>query len=126
MPQELAPLADAMNQLSDRMADAYRATSRSLEEQRRLRASLEQVVDAREREIAQRTAELRNAVAELDRLSRTDALTGCLNYRGFREVATSCGATRTGRAACCRRSRSISTTSRPTTTATAIRAATTR
>ncbi|WP_161786960.1 sensor domain-containing diguanylate cyclase [Noviluteimonas dokdonensis] len=87
MPQELAPLADAMNQLSDRMADAYRATSRSLEEQRRLRASLEQVVDAREREIAQRTAELRNVVAELDRLSRTDALTGCLNYRGFREVA---------------------------------------
>ena len=87
MPQELAPLADAMNQLSERMADAYRATSRSLEEQRRLRASLEQVVDAREREIAQRTAELRNVVAELDRLSRTDALTGCLNYRGFREVA---------------------------------------
>jgi diguanylate cyclase (GGDEF)-like protein len=87
MPQELAPLADAMNQLSDRMADAYRATSRSLEEQRRLRASLEQVVDQREREIAQRTAELRNAVSELDRLSRTDALTGCLNYRGFREVA---------------------------------------
>jgi diguanylate cyclase (GGDEF)-like protein len=87
MPQELAPLADAMNQLSERMADAYRATSRSLEEQRRLRGSLEQVVDAREREIAQRTAELRNVVAELDRLSRTDALTGCLNYRGFREVA---------------------------------------
>jgi diguanylate cyclase (GGDEF)-like protein len=87
MPKELAPLADAMNSLSDRMADAYRATSRSLEEQRRLRASLEQVVDAREREIAQRTAELRNVVAELDRLSRTDALTGCLNYRGFREAA---------------------------------------
>ena len=87
MPQELAPLADAMNQLAVRLADAYGATSRSLEEQRRLRASLEQVVDAREREIAQRTSELRNAVAELDRLSRTDALTGCLNYRGFREVA---------------------------------------
>ena len=87
MPQELAPLADAMNQLAVRLADAYGATSRSLEEQRRLRASLEQVVDAREREIAQRTSELRNAVAELDRLSRTDALTGVLNYRGFREVA---------------------------------------
>lgn len=89
MPNELVPLADAMNQLSERMADAYRATSRSLEEQRRLRSSLEQVVSAREREIAQRTQELRNAVAELDRLSRTDALTGCLNYRGFREVAGS-------------------------------------
>jgi diguanylate cyclase (GGDEF)-like protein len=89
MPQELAPLADAMNHLTVRLAEAYGTTSRSLEEQRRLRASLEQVVDAREREIAQRTQELRNAVAELDRLSRTDALTGCLNYRGFREVAAS-------------------------------------
>ena len=89
MPSELVPLADAMNQLSERMADAYRATSRSLEEQRRLRGSLEEVIDAREREITQRTQELRNAVSELDRLSRTDALTGCLNYRGFREVAGS-------------------------------------
>jgi diguanylate cyclase (GGDEF)-like protein len=87
MPQELAPLADAMNQLNVRLADAWGTTHRSLQEQQRLRASLEQVVDAREREIAQRTQELRNAVSELDRLSRTDALTGCLNYRGFREVA---------------------------------------
>ncbi|BCT92728.1 hypothetical protein LYSHEL_17520 [Lysobacter helvus] len=87
MPQELVPLADAMNQLTVRLSDAYSLTSRSLEEQRKLRASLEQEVGAREREIAQRTQELRNAVSELDRLSRTDALTGCLNYRGFREVA---------------------------------------
>jgi len=86
MPRELAPLADALNQLSERLGDAYRATSASLAEQRRLRESLEHVVDAREREIALRTRELRGAVAELDRLSRTDALTGCLNYRGFREV----------------------------------------
>ena len=87
MPDELAPLADALNHLSERLVDAYRATNDSLVEQRRLRESLEHVVDAREREIAQRTQELRGAVAELDRLSRTDALTGCLNYRGFREVA---------------------------------------
>lgn len=87
MPRELAPLADALNHLSERLGEAYRATNDSLEEQRRLRESLEHVVDAREREIAQRTQELRGAVAELDRLSRTDALTGCLNYRGFREAA---------------------------------------
>lgn len=86
MPRELAPLADALNQLSERLGDAYRTTSASLAEQRRLRESLEHAVDAREREIALRTRELRGAVAELDRLSRTDALTGCLNYRGFREV----------------------------------------
>jgi diguanylate cyclase (GGDEF)-like protein len=88
MPQELAPLADAMNQLTVRLSDAYLLTSRSLEEQQKLRASLEQEIGAREREITQRTQELRNAVSELDRLSRTDALTGCLNYRGFREVAS--------------------------------------
>lgn len=87
MPRELAPLAEAMNQLTNRLGHAYRETSQSLDEQRRLRRSLEEVVGAREREIAQRTQELRTAVAELDRLSRTDALTGCLNYRGFREVA---------------------------------------
>jgi diguanylate cyclase (GGDEF)-like protein len=86
MPHELAPLADALNQLSERLGEAYRTTSASLAEQRRLRESLEQVVSAREREIATRTQELRGAVDELDRLSRTDALTGCLNYRGFREV----------------------------------------
>jgi diguanylate cyclase (GGDEF)-like protein len=86
MPHELSPLADALNQLSERLGDAYRTTSASLAEQHRLRESLEQVVSAREREIAARTRELRGAVAELDRLSRTDALTGCLNNRGFREV----------------------------------------
>ncbi|HWI23502.1 MAG TPA: diguanylate cyclase [Lysobacter sp.] len=86
MPHELSPLADALNQLSERLGDAYHTTSASLAEQRRLRESLEQMVSAREREIAERTQELRGAVDELDRLSRTDALTGCLNYRGFREV----------------------------------------
>lgn len=89
MPRELAPLVEAMNQLQTRLGAAYSETSRSLEEQRRLRESLEDAVGAREREIAQRTVQLRNAVAELDRLSRTDALTGCLNYRGFRELAES-------------------------------------
>ncbi len=89
MPRELAPLADALNQLADRLGQAYRDANESLEEQCRLRESLEHIIDAREREIEQRTQELRDAVTELDRISRTDALTGCLNYRGFREAATS-------------------------------------
>ena len=38
---------------------------------------------------AERTASLQQAVSDLDRLSRTDALTGSLNYRGFRETAES-------------------------------------
>src|SRR5690606_18938815 len=47
---------------------------------------LKQVLDERENEIAARTDSLRRAVAELDRLSRTDAMTGSLNYRGFVEA----------------------------------------
>jgi diguanylate cyclase (GGDEF)-like protein len=87
MPPALAPLAESMNALSARLGEAYQEINRSFDEQRRLQRSLEEAVGARELEITQRTQELRNAVSELDRLSRTDALTGCLNYRGFREVA---------------------------------------
>lgn len=83
MPEELVPLVDALNHLGARASSAYRAVSRSLTEQERLRESLERVLAEREQEIAQRTEELRHAVAELDRLSRTDPLTGCLNRRGL-------------------------------------------
>jgi diguanylate cyclase (GGDEF)-like protein len=48
---------------------------------------LRQVLEQREAVIAERTESLRQAVADLDRLSRTDALTGSLNYRGFLEAA---------------------------------------
>ena len=48
---------------------------------------LRDVLGQREQAIAERTESLREAVAELDRLSRTDALTGCLNYRDFQEDA---------------------------------------
>ena len=86
MPQELQPLAGAIGDLSHRLNETYDELNVSLLRQSELSASLRSVVDAREREIAQRTGELRGAVAELDRLSRTDALTGCLNYRGFDET----------------------------------------
>lgn len=83
VPVELVPLAHALNHSSSQLTEAYGNMSRSLGEQRRLRQSLEHEVGTREREIADRTRELRAAVAELDRLSRTDALTGCLNRRGL-------------------------------------------
>lgn len=83
VPREMAPLAEALNHSSSQLSDAYRDMSRSLNEQRRLRQLLEQEVGTREHEIAERTKELRAAVSELDRLSRTDALTGCLNRRGL-------------------------------------------
>lgn len=86
MPTELQPLVSAIGELGHRLNAAYAELSGSLDEQRRLAASLQAVVATRESEIVERTAELRDAVSELDQISRTDALTGCLNYRAFQEV----------------------------------------
>ena len=72
LPEELQPLAVGIGDLGMRMNDAY--------------MELRQVLDERESVIAERTESLREAVADLDRLSRTDALTGALNYRGFVEA----------------------------------------
>lgn len=73
MPEELQPLAGGIGELATRMNTAF--------------DDLRQVLDEREHVIAERTASLRQAVGDLDRLSRTDALTGSLNYRGFLETA---------------------------------------
>ena len=73
MPEELLPLAGGIGDLAARMNAAF--------------GELRDALDQREHAIAERTRELSDAVAKLDRLSRTDALTGCLNYRGFQEEA---------------------------------------
>ena len=86
MPAELAPLAETMNELGARLSDSYRTLSLSFDQQRRLSAWLEEAVSEREREIAARTGELREAVAQLDRMARTDSLTGSLNHRGLHEL----------------------------------------
>ncbi len=72
IPLELRPLAEGIGELGTRMNAAF--------------DEVQMVLEQREHEIAARTASLRDAVAELDRLSRTDAMTGCLNYRGFTEA----------------------------------------
>lgn len=87
MPRELQPIVSGIHELGDRLNGAYADLKQALDRQSELSASLRTVVATREREIAERTEELSGAVAELDRISRTDALTGCLNYRGFRETA---------------------------------------
>jgi diguanylate cyclase (GGDEF)-like protein len=86
MPQELAPVARAIDDLADRLNTAYAGLQASLEKQRALAGSLQSVVERREQEVAERTDELRRAVAELDRLSSTDALTAALNRRGLEGV----------------------------------------
>ena len=72
MPEELQPLAGGIGDLAERMNAAF--------------DELRQVLDQREQVIAERTESLRQAVSDLDRLSRTDAFTGSLNYRGFLET----------------------------------------
>lgn len=85
MPVELEPVAGAIGDLSDRFNRAYGDLQASLEQQRHLAQSLRETVASREAEIASRTAELRIAAQELDRMSRTDPLTGALNRRGFED-----------------------------------------
>lgn len=73
MPEELQPLAEGIGDLAARMNAAF--------------LDLRVVLDEREHVIAERTESLRQAVSDLARLSRTDALTGSLNYRGFQEAS---------------------------------------
>ena len=72
LPEELQPLADGIGDMGARMNAAY--------------LELREVLDQREHVISERTDSLRQAVAQLDQLSRTDALTNALNYRGFIEA----------------------------------------
>ena len=86
-PRELQPIVAGVRELGDRLNVAYGDLQQALEGQRELAESRQQIVATREAEIETRTKELREAVSELDRISRTDALTGCLNYRGYKDVA---------------------------------------
>lgn len=78
LPEELRPLANAIVMMSGRLNEAYRKLSLALDRQRELTSQREQEVQAR-------TAELRQAVAELDRMTRVDALTGAYNVRALHE-----------------------------------------
>lgn len=71
LPQELLPLMAGMGDLARRTNTAY--------------DELQQVLGEREAVIEERTESLRQAVQKLELISRTDAMTGCLNYRGFVE-----------------------------------------
>jgi len=71
LPEELQPLADGIGELGGRMNNAFE--------------ELNQVLGEREAVIEERTESLRQAVQKLELISRTDAMTGCLNYRGFVE-----------------------------------------
>lgn len=83
VPEELQPVARAIGSLVARLNAAGDELRAALARQSALSGSLQKTVEAREREVAERTASLRAANVELERLSRTDPLTGALNVRGF-------------------------------------------
>lgn len=84
VPGELQPVAQAIGTLVARLNATGDELREALARQSALSASLQKTVEAREREVAERTASLRAANVELERLSRTDPLTAALNVRGFR------------------------------------------
>jgi len=83
LPVEFQPLGQAIEVLSTQLDEANEGLERSLNEQRSLSLNLQRSLEQREQEVAARTSELRLANAELDRLTRIDPLTGCLNRRGL-------------------------------------------
>lgn len=86
MPQELAPVARAIDELSERLNQAHAGQRAALLREQAMSASLRDAVERREQIVAERTEALRAAAAELDRLSRTDPLTAALNLRGLEHV----------------------------------------
>jgi diguanylate cyclase (GGDEF)-like protein len=88
MPEELVPVARAVDDMACRLRDAHAGLQSALEQQRATSASLRESVERREQVVAERTEALRAAVSELDRLSRTDPLTAALNRRGLESALT--------------------------------------
>jgi len=91
--REMQRLFSAVSAMGDRLRRSYRQLNSSLEESRRLQSTLERVLAERERQIEDRTAELRarsfeleQANAVLNRIALEDALTGVANRRAFDDL----------------------------------------
>ena len=85
LPSEYREVFRHLHGFAVRHANRHRQLAQSLAQEARLREELQQVLDRRELEILDRTRQLAVANQELQRLSRTDALTGLPNRRAFDE-----------------------------------------
>lgn len=83
MPEELAPLGQAIIDLGDNLRRALGDLDTSYRNETQLTESLTREVAERESMIARRTVELRLANAQLASLALTDPLTGLMNRRGL-------------------------------------------
>lgn len=84
-PREVAAIFRRLAYVGARLRTAGSALRQSLRQGDQVRADLYDTLQERELEIEQRTSELRQARATLDRLAREDALTGTANRRAFAE-----------------------------------------
>lgn len=91
LPEEFEPVGRAVGELAEQLDAAHQDLQRALDEQSELSLSLQRTLERREQDVDRRTAELRLANAELDRLNRIDPLTGCLNRRGLQHALAPLG-----------------------------------
>lgn len=84
-PREVTTIFEHLGSLDERLRLTYGKLRNTVQQGEKLRGELIHVIAQREKEIEQRTEELKEANASLERLSREDSLTGLANRRWFAE-----------------------------------------
>jgi diguanylate cyclase (GGDEF)-like protein len=82
-PREVLTIFEHLGSLEKRLRATYRKLRKAVKQGEKLRAELIYAVSNREKEVARRTEELKEANETLQRLSREDSLTGLANRRWF-------------------------------------------
>ncbi len=84
-PREVTAVFTHLDSMGRRLRQSYQEIRAAVKEGEKLRTELEYVIANREKEIAKRTEQLKEANSALRRLSRVDSLTGVANRRWFAE-----------------------------------------
>ena len=84
-PPELRTIFGSLASLDNRLRTTYQQLRKSVQEGEKVRGEMIYMIANREKEIEERTEELKEANATLKRLSREDSLTGLANRRWFAE-----------------------------------------
>ena len=87
-PREVLTVFAHLASLDTRLRTTYRKLRASVQQGEKIRGELIYVIANREKEIEQRTLELREANETLEQLSREDSLTGLANRRWFAQFLT--------------------------------------
>jgi len=87
-PREVLVIFEHLRSLQKRLGGNYRKLRKAVKQGEKLRSELIYVISNREKEIEQRTEELKQANETLQRLCREDSLTGLANRRSFAQFLT--------------------------------------